>query len=320
MVLKLKIRQVAQDGTKIINGMKKSPVSESNLFPIFGTHPVLEYLRALGKFIKWKQEFPKILFKIQGKISKNIFGQVKLIKNKNIDNPQNRQFSQIIEIAEKEGIEVTNVHPSKLEKISFPHSHQGIALLTPDPLLWEIDEKIFSRFLNGEIKGHFLAENQKNFLILDGITDIQNFAAMLRSAVALGINWIVISQDSRVRITPAVFKISAGAACWARILFASNIKKFCSGLLSLDIPLLITVTDPGARVIFDLAQENSLVDKLRRDNFGLVIGNEQKGIRKGLKALSPLHFRLPMAGPVSSLNASHAATAFLALIKAHSLL
>src|SRR5919112_718545 len=57
-------------------------------------------------------------------------------------------------------------------------------------------------------------EETKFVLILDGITDPQNFGAILRVADGFGIDLVVTPQHESVGLTPAAVKASAGASQW----------------------------------------------------------------------------------------------------------
>src|SRR5258708_4495647 len=60
-------------------------------------------------------------------------------------------------------------------------------------------------------------------LILDSVTDVGNFAALIRSAAAFGVHAIVIPRHEAVSLTPAVAKLSAGAIERMSIVRVANV-------------------------------------------------------------------------------------------------
>jgi len=51
----------------------------------------------------------------------------------------------------------------------------------------------------------------RTILFLDGITDPQNFGSILRSAMFLGVDAIIVNRKNACGLTPAVSKVSSGA-------------------------------------------------------------------------------------------------------------
>ena len=49
------------------------------------------------------------------------------------------------------------------------------------------------------------------YLFLDGVTDPQNFGSILRSAMFLGADGIIVNKLDSCGLTPAVSKVSSGA-------------------------------------------------------------------------------------------------------------
>lgn len=49
------------------------------------------------------------------------------------------------------------------------------------------------------------------YLFLDQITDPQNFGSILRSAMFIGVDGIIVNKENACGLTPAVSKVSSGA-------------------------------------------------------------------------------------------------------------
>src|SRR5207247_8808366 len=67
-------------------------------------------------------------------------------------------------------------------------------------------------------------------LILDGITDPQNFGAILRVADGFGVDLVVIPQHESVGLTPAAVKASAGASEWVPVAQVTNLARALEAL------------------------------------------------------------------------------------------
>ena len=54
-------------------------------------------------------------------------------------------------------------------------------------------------------------QNGQFYLFLDGITDPQNFGSILRSAMFMGVDGIIVNRKDACGLTPTVSKVSSGA-------------------------------------------------------------------------------------------------------------
>jgi 23S rRNA (guanosine2251-2'-O)-methyltransferase len=280
----------------MISGQNKS---YGNLFPVYGIHPVLEYLLSLKEIEK---------------SNPNLFRQVIHDAQMALANVQKSEthldFKEMADFAAMHKMPIISLNRGEMDQISNPHAHQGIILFTPSPILRNLNKTIFFQELELKLKKEKNDPDARmKIVIIDGINDVQNFGAICRSAVALGAPWIVVAEDSPFKISPHLYKISAGAFSWIRLIMVQNIRKFCEELLQYPIPLILSVADQNAPSIYQFSDRQSI-----ERGFALVIGNEYKGIRPSLRKLSSYKFQLPMPGQIKSINASHAATAMLALL------
>jgi 23S rRNA (guanosine2251-2'-O)-methyltransferase len=132
---------------------------------------------------------------------------------------------------------------------------------------------------------------------LDEIEDPQNFGAVIRSAVALGASAILWPEHHAAPLSPATFRASAGAVEHARL---CRVAKLPAALDALR--------DAGASVVgLDANAGRALADVEAPGAVVLVVGAEGKGLRRPVKSACTTLARLPMRGPIDSLNASVAA-------------
>jgi 23S rRNA (guanosine2251-2'-O)-methyltransferase len=132
---------------------------------------------------------------------------------------------------------------------------------------------------------------------LDGVSDVRNFGAIVRTAECLGAHAIIIPEKGSARITADAVKTSAGAlhsfpVCREKsilrsieFLKESGLKVFCGGEKSGKSAYETVLTGPSV----------------------LILGSEDKGISRELIALADNQIRIPMTGTIESLNVSVAA-------------
>jgi 23S rRNA (guanosine2251-2'-O)-methyltransferase len=134
-------------------------------------------------------------------------------------------------------------------------------------------------------------------LALDSIQDPHNLGAIIRSAVAAGVNGIILPRDRSVSITGTVIRISAGAVYHIDICMVTNLVSSIKSLKKNGIWIFGTTKD-GARPIYDIDLTLPAC---------LVIGSEGKGMRPLVAKQSDLLITIPMQSSLDSLNASVAA-------------
>jgi 23S rRNA (guanosine2251-2'-O)-methyltransferase len=134
-------------------------------------------------------------------------------------------------------------------------------------------------------------------VILDNITDVRNFGAIVRTAECMGVDSIIIPEKGSARISADAVKTSAGALHNLPVCREKNL-----------IRTTIYLKESGLRII--CADEKSGNNVMESDLSGpsaLIMGSEEKGIRKELLYLADVTVRIPMTGNIGSLNVSVAA-------------
>ncbi len=134
-------------------------------------------------------------------------------------------------------------------------------------------------------------------VVLDGVSDVRNFGAIVRSAECLGAHAIMIPEKGSARITADAIKTSAGA------LHTFPVCREKSLVRSVEF-----LRNSGLRII--AATEKTGDDAPLADLKGpaaLVLGSEDQGISPHLLALADKNVRIPMTGRIVSLNVSVAA-------------
>ncbi|MDY0039852.1 MAG: 23S rRNA (guanosine(2251)-2'-O)-methyltransferase RlmB [Desulforhabdus sp.] len=142
-------------------------------------------------------------------------------------------------------------------------------------------------------------------VILDSVQDPQNFGALLRSACFFGAKSAVIAKDRAAQVTATVVKVSAGATAYLPVVRVTNL-----------VAALQRLKEKGLWIVgLDLEAGKQLYDADLTVPLGVVVGNEQKGIRPLVRKNCDLLLQIPARGPLQSLNAATAGAVALAEIQ-----
>jgi len=131
-------------------------------------------------------------------------------------------------------------------------------------------------------------------LVLSHITDVTNFGAIIRSAVAFGVSFIVIPENRSVEVTGACYKASSGTVMKSRIVRVKNLASIIKKLKEYDY--WVYAADSNASKVI------SEIDFARKSV--LVLGSEAKGAGHAVLKVVDDSFKIPMKGSIDSLNVS----------------
>ncbi len=132
------------------------------------------------------------------------------------------------------------------------------------------------------------------FLLLDHIQDPHNLGAILRTAECAGVHGVVITKDKSVGVTPTVVKVSAGATAYIPVCRVTNLASTIEELKDKGIWVVGTASTAQRRY--------NTVDFTMP--IAIVIGNEEKGIRRLVTQKCDILVSIPLYGKIASLNAS----------------
>lgn len=174
-----------------------------------------------------------------------------------------------------------------LDELAGEAAHQGVIAFCP-PLTAQSEEALMLRL------GGWQQAEPPLLLVLDGITDVHNFGACLRSADAAGAHGVIVPKDKAAPLNATVRKVACGAAETIPVYQVTNLARAMQRLK--DAGVWITGTAGEA--------EASLFEADFTGPCALVMGAEGKGMRRLTREACDGLVKLPMAGSVSSLNVS----------------
>jgi len=190
--------------------------------------------------------------------------------------------NRVFDAAKKAGVPVRVLPPDQIDRLARG-VHNGVVA--------DVSEASYADF------EEIVAREKTNFvLILDGITDPQNFGAILRVAEGFAVDVVVIPQHESVGLTPAAVKASAGASEWIPVAQVTNLSR------------AIELLKERGYWIYGAAAKGDAPDAIDfRGKVALVLGSEGKGIRRNVLEHCDRTVTIPMSGRVESFNVATAA-------------
>lgn len=188
-----------------------------------------------------------------------------------------QKYCESIEEFAKNSDEVYQIPDSLFKKISDTTSPQGIIALAKMPKkVCEIDK-------NGR------------YIALENLNDPSNLGAISRTAEALGVSGIILSDDSCDPYSPKSLRASMGTLLRLPVII---LRDFANEIKSSGLKSYACVVDKNAQSITEVTFTDGCV---------LMIGNEANGLTENTKQNADSLITIQMSGKAESLNASVAA-------------
>src|SRR5262249_21531475 len=203
------------------------------------------------------------------------------------------EVQRIIALAQRRGIPVVTVERAQLHQLLGHSAHQGVVALT-EPHVYQPWAEVMASIT--------ATPGPHTLLCLDSVTDVGNFAALIRSAAAFGVHAMIVPRHDAVSLTPAVAKRSAGAIERMSIVRVANIVRVLDELKQHGF----WVYGADIRGALTVAQ----VDWPQR--VVCVLGAESGGIRRLVRERCDSLVRIPMHARTNSLNVATAGAIILA--------
>jgi len=182
------------------------------------------------------------------------------------------------------------VSPRDLDRVLGPDTvHQGVLIEAeplPEPALADLHAA-------------------RLVVVLDQITDPHNVGAILRSAAAFGVDGLVMTARHSPPLHGALAKAASGGLEHVPVLLVPNLARALSELGEMGF----------LRIGLDSGSSERFEDMPEPEKLAIVLGAEDRGLRRLTGELCDVICTLSTAGPIRSLNVSNAAA--IALHAAH---
>ncbi|WP_322797289.1 23S rRNA (guanosine(2251)-2'-O)-methyltransferase RlmB [Tepidiforma sp.] len=194
---------------------------------------------------------------------------------------QNERVLALVERAREAGLRVEGVDARRLDELTGDGVHQGVLARI------RAIEPVDLRRVAAE------AGERSLVLLLDRVTDPQNLGAVLRTAVAAGVDAVVLPLRRGALLTPGVHRASAGLSFVAPVAAPQNLAMAIRTLKAANYWVVAAEAGEGSELA-------TAFDWPRRT--ALVVGSEGEGIAPLLLRESDFRVALPMDPRVESLN------------------
>ncbi|AZZ93750.1 23S rRNA (guanosine(2251)-2'-O)-methyltransferase RlmB [Hahella sp. KA22] len=194
------------------------------------------------------------------------------------------RLQEIAQLAQERRVPFTQVGKSALDKAA-DGAHQGVvAYLKADRMSNETDlEELLEKL-----------EEPALLLVLDGVTDPHNLGACLRSANAAGVHAVIVPKDKSAPLNAAARKVACGAAEVTPLIRVTNLARTLKHIQTYGVWLVGAAGEA----------EQSLYQADLKGSIAIVMGAEDKGMRRLTRENCDSLVNIPMLGEVSSLNVS----------------
>ena len=169
---------------------------------------------------------------------------------------------------------------------------QGLVALIKEPEIYPLKDLI--------------AKNKDSenpvFLILDGITDPQNFGAILRNAAAFGVSAVLYPTRNASPLSASAIKASAGNWMKVDLCETASLNQVVDSLKKSGYWIASAALD-GKDNLDTLSNFNQPI--------AVILGSEGSGVKKSLQDKSEIIFKIKMNEKVESLNVASASAIIL---------
>ena len=195
------------------------------------------------------------------------------------------RLQEIIDLARRASIPVRFEPRAALDRLAGTSAHQGVVAVGAAQRYTDLDAVAACEML----------------VVLDGVEDPPNLGAIIRTAHAAGAAAVVIPERRAAGITDVVAKAAAGAIEHLPVVRVTNINRALEELKRRGF--WIYGLDERGTETYDQVQYASPA--------AVVLGGEGKGLHEQVRKHCDALVRIPVTGPISSLNVSVAAGVML---------
>ena len=200
-----------------------------------------------------------------------------------LNSKSNSRIKKILSLAKTNQIDISLKNKDFFSNYFGDQNHQGLAMLCNK----RIEEQ--ETFLD-----NLLERDSLFLLILDHITDPHNVGACLRSAAAANVDAVIVPKNRSCHLTPTVRKVSSGGSELVPFVVVTNLVRTIKKMKLSDVNIV------GAEKNGETDYKELVLEKKN----ALIIGSEDKGLKKLTAENCDTLIRVDLPGSVDSLNAS----------------
>ncbi len=212
-----------------------------------------------------------------------------------------RPPGEIEALAAAAKVAITRASADELAMILAPELARGVIAVATPPREHDVEDLIALRPAT--------PERRRVLVALDGVQDPHNLGALIRSAEFFGVLGLFWARDRSAGLSPAVVRASAGASERLPLAQVTNLARALATCKDSGYWILGTVPDGGSPL-------RTLVAQGLPDAVVVVLGGEERGLRRLTRENCDFLATIPGAGGVASLNVSAAAAVTLSDVAA----
>ncbi|HLV39736.1 23S rRNA (guanosine(2251)-2'-O)-methyltransferase RlmB [Xanthomarina sp.] len=193
-------------------------------------------------------------------------------------------YNELDSLVRKENISSSYVPVEKLNRLTTKNHQGAVAQISP-VAFHDIEDLVLNVIESGKTP---------LFLLLDQISDVRNFGAIIRTAECTGVDGIIFQKKGGAPVNGDTIKTSAGAVFKVPLCKVDHIK---------DAMFLLQAS--GIKVIAATEKtDNTIYDVSFKEPCAIIMGSEGRGINPSVLKLVDDKAKLPLLGDIESLNVS----------------
>jgi 23S rRNA (guanosine2251-2'-O)-methyltransferase len=196
-------------------------------------------------------------------------------------------FTELMQVLKEHSVPFQFVPIEKLNRITRKN-HQGVVAYISPVAFYRIEDVL---------PGIYERAETPFVLMLDRVTDVRNFGAILRTAECSGVHAVVIPSRNTAQLNSGTVKSSAGAIFKVPICRSDNLKMTLDYLKQSGLSI-VAATEKTEQTCFNTDLSGPLA---------LLLGSEGEGISEEYLKKADVRVRIPVLGEIESLNVSVAA-------------
>lgn len=196
----------------------------------------------------------------------------------------NELFSELFQLIKENAIAYQFVPVEKINRITRKN-HQGVIAILSSVEFFDVEILLPELFESGK---------DPLILVLDQVTDVRNFGAIIRSAECAGVHFVVIPEKGMAQIGSDAVKTSAGALYSLPVCRVKSLPDTLRYLRDSGIKIT-AATEKAVKLYTESDMKTPLA---------IVMGAEDKGVSPAVLQLCNEQLKIPLFGKIESLNVS----------------